>query len=142
MEKVNELVVLNGGVDVKVSHTEGTSEDVKVRQLPIRQMDRWAELAGNEPALVELYCGKPEGWADTLVNEDYEMIVDLGDQLNRPIFDRWIARVQAGTGRFLETAGRIAGEAAKVKAEASRFGVPFPARRSSQGRHRATSSIR
>lgn len=69
---------------------DGTTEEVKIRQLPIRELtDKWARLQGNEAALVELYCNKEEGWADGILPDDHDQIIKTGRELNRPRFARW-----------------------------------------------------
>lgn len=57
---VSELQVLNGGIEIDVVKIDGSSEKVKVRQLPISLIGEWGHNQGaeNEAYLVELLCDK------------------------------------------------------------------------------------
>ncbi len=88
--KDGTLKIILGGVVVEALFRDGTKEEVKVRQLPIRLLaDQWARSQGDEAKLVELYCDKPEGWDDNLLPESHVEIIDIGSELNRPMFARW-----------------------------------------------------
>ena len=91
---INDLVILAGGVEIEVHHTEGETptETVKVRQLPLRRMADFGNLQANEGALIELFCNKPPNWADTLSLESAEEVVELGMRLNLDPFARWAER--------------------------------------------------
>jgi hypothetical protein len=114
---MNPLIILNGGVETAATLRSGSKQTVKVRQLPVRLLPLWADLQGDEPALVELYCEQESGWADTLEIESYEAIVALGEELNRPTFDRWTTRLNTSTGLSLAALDRA--KAANSKALAS-----------------------
>ncbi len=88
----DELTVLHGGIDLDVELRDGSKETVKVLQLSVRQLMRYADLQGNEAALVELYCAKDEGWDDTITYPSHVAIVQLGDRLNSPSFIDWASR--------------------------------------------------
>jgi hypothetical protein len=54
----NELEVLNGGVEITVTKIDGSSEQVKVRQLPMSLVGEWGSMQGDEAGLIDLLCGK------------------------------------------------------------------------------------
>lgn len=57
---VTELQVLNGGVEIDAALIDGTSERVKVRQLPIALQHQYGlnQGAANEAYLIELLCDR------------------------------------------------------------------------------------
>lgn len=83
-----------GGVDATVLLLNGTKEQVKVRQVPVRELPRLLIATGNadEAAMAEVYCNKPTGWADTILPAEVERIVIEGDRINADFFARWLAR--------------------------------------------------
>ncbi len=89
----NEKPTLNvvlGGVAFTAQLDDGTTAEVKVRQLNIRTLiEGWGLIQGDEAALVELYCGKEKGWDDKLLAESHDEIIRIGGELNRPRFARW-----------------------------------------------------
>jgi hypothetical protein len=83
---------LFGGTMLQVTKTDGTYECVKVLQLPVRQFNALLTVQDDECKLVELYTGKPEGWADTLSVESFEAIITEGERVNADPFGRWFKR--------------------------------------------------
>jgi hypothetical protein len=81
-------VVPAGREDVPVS------ESVKVRIVPIREFaDRsFLRALQNDGELIEYYCRKPRGWADSIDIVSQEAILELGRRLNFPTFERWLAQ--------------------------------------------------
>lgn len=84
--------LLGGRGPVTVQFTDGSTQEVTVRQLPISEMPRLAATIEDETAQAELYCGKPKGWAAKLTTESHEQIVVEGERLNADFFARWVAR--------------------------------------------------
>ena len=89
---MNAPTVVPGGLLLEVTLLDGTTQKVNVRQLPVRQLAILDEMQGDEPALVETYCGQEEGWADRLTHESYGQLVEAGDDLNAPGFADYVAR--------------------------------------------------
>ncbi|MGI9171915.1 MAG: hypothetical protein ACR2F0_01215 [Chthoniobacterales bacterium] len=58
--ELTELEIINGGVVITVVKTDGSQEQIKVRQLPIGDLPEYAQLHGDERALVELLAGKQD----------------------------------------------------------------------------------
>jgi len=84
--------LLGGRGAMMVQLTDGTSQEVTVRQLPISEMPRLAGSIEDETAQVELYCAKPKGWAAKLTAEAHEQLITEGERLNADFFARWVAR--------------------------------------------------
>lgn len=80
---------LMGGKELTITKLDKTTERVLVRQLPVSAMSRYASCVTDETAMVELFCDKPDGWADTLTNESFEEIIDEGERINEFFFARW-----------------------------------------------------
>lgn len=99
--------LITGGKSVLVEKRDGSSERVTVRELPIRQLTRLLELQDDEAALVELYCDKPEGWADALTSTAHEQVLEEGAGLNFPILERWLNRKAAAVERLKPQVERI-----------------------------------
>jgi hypothetical protein len=92
-EQTDEVVTVAGGVEMEVHfQNNGTSELVKVRQIPISKVQDFLMTMGNEAHSIEIYCEKPKGWADTLTLESATAIADLGQKLNRPFLRAWWRR--------------------------------------------------
>jgi hypothetical protein len=89
----DELVTVAGGVEIEVSYQQnGTKEMVKVRQIPISQLQKFLLVMGDEAQSIELYCDKPKGWSDTLTIESANAIADKGQELNTPFLRAWWRR--------------------------------------------------
>lgn len=88
-----ELITIMGGVELEVSfRNNGQNETVKVRQIPISQIQKFVMALTNEAEAIELYCDKPKGWADTLTIESANAVADKGQELNIPFFAAWFQR--------------------------------------------------
>ena len=74
---VNGAATLFGGTDLKATLRSGEKETVKVRELPIKDIQRYMSVFEDEARTVELFCDKPEGWADTLSRGSFEAVIDL-----------------------------------------------------------------
>lgn len=94
MDKATEeLITVAGGVEVEVAfQNNGSKETVKVRQIPISKLQEYLNTLGNEAKTIELYCDKPQGWADTLTLESANRIADKGQELNGPFIEAWWKR--------------------------------------------------
>lgn len=78
---------LVNAVPVEVTHLDGSKETVELRQLSIRQLYRFIELATQDatPEIVALCVGQPSPWIDTLSDESY---TDLAQQCHEQNFPR------------------------------------------------------
>jgi hypothetical protein len=81
-----------GGRDITVRKLDGGTESVFVRQVPIQEFQRLLLSMESEPALAEVFTARPQGWADTLVNESIEQVILVGEEINADFFSRWVQR--------------------------------------------------
>jgi hypothetical protein len=117
----DELVTITGGIEIEITHLPAVAgrdgpvgeadsfphkETVKVRQIPISKIQQFALALGNEAELIELYCDKPKGWADTLTVESASAVADKGQEINLPLFAAWFRR--QAKWRESQTPGAIA----------------------------------
>jgi hypothetical protein len=90
MNEPTDLDVILGGVTIGAKLRDGSTEEVKVRQLSNRLLTtKWPKLLDDQAALVELYCDKDDGWDDNLLPESHDEIIAIGEKLNTPRFARW-----------------------------------------------------
>lgn len=54
----DQLTIINGRVEITAVKIDGSTEQVKVRQLPVRFRMDWGKLQSEEAELVELLCDK------------------------------------------------------------------------------------
>ena len=83
------MITLNGGLKLTVHFeplADGTTvpapEEIKVRQIPVRDYDAGFGFLEDEAALVAFLCGQPKAWALTLVPASYEDILEKGREVN------------------------------------------------------------
>ena len=89
---INDLVIINGGVEITVMRLDGAEETVKVRQVPLRHMAQYGSAQGDEAKIIEVVTNKPAEWVDGLTQESQERLVEIGEQLNLDPFYRWSER--------------------------------------------------
>jgi len=93
MEPSNtKLVLVKGGVEIDIEYQDGGKETVKVRQLPIRHMEKYLVCFDDEAKALELFCDKPAGWADTLAPVSHNDLIEKCQELNHPLFEGWYRR--------------------------------------------------
>jgi hypothetical protein len=89
---ISKMETLNGGALLEAIHLDGAIETVKVLQLSVRQYQQLRNSLDDELKVVELYCGKPEGWAETLTPASHSAIAEKGGELNNAFFGAWARR--------------------------------------------------
>ena len=89
MSNIQEQSILNGGVSVSLKKNDGSSENVTVRLLKIKEFPDYLRLVDDEESLAEFLCGKESGWAQTLSVEDILNICEKGHELNFKNACRW-----------------------------------------------------
>lgn len=112
----NKLVSLTGASDYDAVKRDGTTEPVKIRQLPIKLLPKYASAQDDELQMAEVLCDKPAGWAETLSDGSIEQIIITGEEINADFFGRWakrrlarLERLQPGAvEKAIETAARSA----------------------------------
>jgi len=95
--KVDGMETVCGGAVVVVELVNGGKEEVKVKQLAVKDYPRLLELQGDEVELVAFYCGKERAWAEGLAPAYHEKVIAEGERLNGDFFGRWFQRQ---TGRL------------------------------------------
>jgi hypothetical protein len=109
----SEIITIAGGVEMEVTHADGSKERVKVRQIPISKIQQFVVALSDEASAIELYCDKPlpkepnqPRWADTLTFESAAAILDEGLKLNSFFLEGWFRR--QAKWRELQAQGAIA----------------------------------
>lgn len=91
LAKIERRRALRMHEEAKAEFNDGETEDVKVRQLTIREVEdpSFVYTIHSEAAFLELVCDKPKGWADGLTEKSHMDLHYIGHTLNRPI---WLQR--------------------------------------------------
>ncbi len=91
----NTLETLLDGREVEVVHVAKPGESplrelVRVRKVPLRQMQRLAEVWCQPEKEVPFYVGRDAAWLETITDESFERVMDTGRELNLPFFEKWL----------------------------------------------------
>ncbi len=87
-----KLNTLLGEAEFTATKRDGTSEPIKIKQLPVRSLPAYRMALNNEVELVKLLCDKSDIFVNDINHESFERIVEIGEELNRDFFGRWLAR--------------------------------------------------
>lgn len=85
------MTTVLGGKEMEVTFLDGNKKIVRVRQLPLKLMGQYAVALDNDERLVELYAGEEPGFAEHLETGSQLEVLEMGDSLNFPNFQRWFA---------------------------------------------------
>lgn len=96
-----DMTALMGGEKVSVTYHNGKTETVFVRELPVRLFQDYALVVADESKSVELFCSKPEGWADTLTRKSFLNILAKGEETNLSFFVEWGKRLHERTAKII-----------------------------------------
>jgi len=136
----NSNNTLFGGRLATVAFLDGRTEEITVRQLPLRDYERAFNILDDELALTALICGKDKAWltgskedgSDGLQPESYEALRAAAQEVNGNGFFAWSQRrAERLHAQLLQNAGLLAAlppEAMRLAVEASN-----PSRPSSPG---------
>lgn len=91
-KEAERIITIAGGVEITVKHLDGSSEIVKVRQIPATKIESFMNKLADEATQVSIYCDKPITWADTLSQESISDICEKGLQINEPFLNAWCRR--------------------------------------------------
>lgn len=83
------LAVVRGGVDLEVEYQDGHRETVKVRKLPLDDMERYLGCLKKASSSIELFCERPAGWSAQLTEESQMALFKKGTELNLPLLEGW-----------------------------------------------------
>ena len=89
---IDSLTTALGGVTIDLIMRDGTREAVLVRQLPVSELAAYGIVLNDEPRAIELFCKKPDGWAECISMKSAEEIITTGEELNLSFFSRLHAR--------------------------------------------------
>jgi len=89
-----DLITVAGGVDLEVTHQDGSKEMVRVRQIPATKIERFMTKLSDEALSVAIYCDKESsnGWVDSLTHESVNAICEKGLELNESFLGAWCRR--------------------------------------------------
>jgi hypothetical protein len=86
------IITLNGGVELTLTHLDGTKETVKVRQIPATKLEQFMNKIADESVSVAIYCDKPVEWVDTLTLESINDVCEKGLEINEAFLGKWCSR--------------------------------------------------
>ena len=120
--KQNDLITIAGGVELEVTHLDGSKEAVKIRQIPVTKLEQFVQRLSDEATSISIYCDKPREWADSLELASANAICEKGMDINGPFLQAWFRR--QANWRDMTYAGAIAELQKKVESmvEALRSG--------------------
>jgi len=88
----NPMSTLNGGELITVTKLDGSNEEIFVKQLPVRQYQKYLEAQADEVKMIVLACNKPEEFCDTLTPDSHELLVTTIERMNESFFQHWLQR--------------------------------------------------
>ena len=104
MTDLEKAEALAGGVELTVIKRDKSTEQVRVKQLPVRLIHQYAEAFRNESKIVQIVTGKDEKWVEQLSDASFEQIVEEGDRLNEYFFGRWMSRQRSRAEKIVPEA--------------------------------------
>jgi hypothetical protein len=94
-----KFATLVGGMELRVEMLDGSSETVRVRQVPVKLYPEMAKALTDELKMAELLCDKPAAWVENLTPESHEQIITEGERINARYFFSWIERSKKNAQR-------------------------------------------
>jgi hypothetical protein len=91
-EEQQNMMTIAGGVEITARHLDGSSEQVKVRQIPATKLETFMTKVADEATSVSIYCDKPLEWVDSLDHKSITEICDKGLEINRDFLNAWCRR--------------------------------------------------
>jgi len=110
------METLNGGREVIVTFTDGTTGGIFARQIPIREYDAAFKRSEDEIGLCALVVQKPVEWIYTLCPESYEALVQAVEEVNAKGFFVWSQRQGA---RLIDKMNKVNPEVLRLAAQVS-----------------------
>ena len=89
------MTTLLGGIKFTATKLDGSTEEIFIRQLPIKEFPVLRDHLGDELAMLEIYCAQPKGWAAMLMPASHDAVITEAEKLNRDFFLRWVERQKA-----------------------------------------------
>jgi len=76
--------VIDGGTTITAVRADGSgAEQVQVKLLSIREIQRYFMAPDDIATLAELFTGKPKGWSELITPQSCMEIVERGEALNK-----------------------------------------------------------
>lgn len=88
------METLLGGRTITVNKEDSSTEEVKVRQLPLREYEKAFLVYDDEFAFAALVCERSKEWAQTLSPESYEELASACQEVNAKGFFSYAQRQQ------------------------------------------------
>lgn len=83
---------LFGGVAFNATLADGTSEEIRIRQLPLAEYEKTFPLVDDEFALLAAIVAKSKDWVLNLSPESYEEAAKTAREVNEKGFFSWAVR--------------------------------------------------
>lgn len=84
-----ELENLIDGKVIDVKKTDGSTEKMRVRKIPIFDMEPLGRTFGKYVGEAALYLGTDEKFVRTLTEDSFGTVIEEGRKINFPSFKRW-----------------------------------------------------
>lgn len=94
------METLLGASVLKVNTLDGRSLDVRIRQLPVRDMPKYLAAQDDEPAMIELVCELDSKVVDALTQDSHAALIAEIERVNCDFFVRWAQRQKARGDRL------------------------------------------
>lgn len=94
MEDAHILAVLTNAAK------PGCEVDVTIRRVPLRSMDQLLQAQGDDLATARIYLGDDAELAEKLTDDSLMDVLEKGDEINAPLFERWFRRTKAKAKRM------------------------------------------
>lgn len=91
-EQTKKMEALFGGKVVPVTLRDGSTEEVRVKEIPIRQFETFLIAIEDEAQIISIVTGKDEDWVDNLADESHEALVAAAMDVNFTRVERWLDR--------------------------------------------------
>ena len=91
-EERRKIITIAGGINMVVEHIDGSTETVKVRQIPATMIEPFMQKLADEATSVSIYCDRPREWCDTITHESITAICKKGLELNESFLGAWCQR--------------------------------------------------
>jgi hypothetical protein len=106
----SDLETIQGFKEVTVLKLDGSSLDVKVKKLNLRQLARYGNVLGDSSQMVELFTGLEPEAVDEIDPDSGQRIIEIGQKINHPIWTRFVMK----HADYLNQLNAVLGEKAKL----------------------------
>jgi hypothetical protein len=131
-----DLETIQGYKEVTVLKLDGSSLDVKVKKLNLRQLAKYGNVLGDSSLMVELFTGLTPEAVDEIDPDSGQRIIEIGQKINHPIWTRFVMT----HATYLNQLNEVLGEKAKlVKASTNMLAASLSSSQSESGETQAKS---